>query len=127
MENHCYLLVFFFMLSIMFSEVIALKFDLSALSNAMWDIIRYYQVNSVFLKKEIEVHIIEENIHRDFKFRILFFIIGTCEISRTKSSKYDYGRVVRVCVAKVASRLFKCNSLIIRNKSPMFLCALFHS
>ena len=72
MENHCYLLVFFFMLSIMFSEVIALKFDLSTLSNAMWDIIRYYQVNSVFLKKEIEVHIIEENIHRDFKFRILF-------------------------------------------------------
>ena len=72
MENHCYLLVFFFMLSIMFSEVIALKFDLSALSNAMWDIIRYYQVNLVFLKKEIEVHIIEENIHRDFKFRILF-------------------------------------------------------
>ena len=73
------------------------------------------------------MHIIEENIHRDFKFRILFLIIGTCEISRTKSSKYDYGRVVRVCVAKVASRLFKCNSLIIRNKSPMFLCALFHS
>ena len=48
MDNHCYLLVFFFMLSIMFTEFIALKFDLSALSNAMRDIIRYYQVNSVF-------------------------------------------------------------------------------
>ena len=68
MENHCYLLVFFFMLSIMFSEVIALKFDLSALSNAMWDIIRYYQVNSFFLKKRNR----GAYIHRDFKFRILF-------------------------------------------------------
>ena len=126
MENHCYLLVFFFMLSIMFSEVIALKFDLSALSNAMWDIIRYYQVNSVFLKKGIEVHIIED-IFIEILNLGFFFIIGTCEISQTKSSKYDYGRVVRVCVSKVASRLFKCNSLIIQNKSPMFLCALFHS
>ena len=56
------------MLSIMFSEVIALKFDLSALSNAMLDIIRYYQVNSVFFKKRNR----GAYIHRDFKFRILF-------------------------------------------------------
>ena len=63
--------------------------------------------------KEIEVHIIEKNIFIEILNLGFFFIIGTCEISRTKSSKYDYGRVVRVCVSKVASRLFKCNSLII--------------
>ena len=56
MENHCYLLVFFFMLSIMFSEVIALKFDLSTLSNAMWDIIRYYQVKIRFFKRNRGAH-----------------------------------------------------------------------
>ena len=71
------------------------------------------------------MHIIEENIHRDFKLRIFFLIIGTCEISRTKSSKYDYGRVVRVCVAKVASRLFKCNSLIIGIKVLCFCAHYF--
>ena len=47
MENYRYILVFFCMLSILSTQVIALKFDLSTLSNAMWEIIRYYQVKSV--------------------------------------------------------------------------------
>ena len=62
-----------------------------------------------FLKKEIEVHIIEENIHRDFKFRILFFYHRYLRDITDK--EFLNMTMEELCVsvsAKVASRLFKC-------------------
>ena len=53
MENYRYILVFFCMLSVLSTQVIALKFDLSTVSNAVWEIIRYYQVNSFFFLKQM--------------------------------------------------------------------------
>ena len=48
MENYRYIFVYFCMLSVLSTQVIALKFDLSTVSNAVWEIIRYYQVNLFF-------------------------------------------------------------------------------